>query len=374
MFSVHRPCTLELGLPRQLQNLRQPVTREEIILAIGKVLGSDMRTFIKCIQVSNSGYSCRVTFKEGSDRQREQLFIKGIYIRGCFCFLNGVESPQQVVTVSNLPCEVNDDDIKEFFEKYGEVNQVVRNFDKYGLETGDRRLFMSLNEHIPSSVLLDPYVANVKYRSQPLCCFSCNWWGHSNTRCPLKHCCTRCGAKNHHSFRCSKSLIEPPSYALDRTDAYNFPPHPVVSYLDKLRSSEESDEGNKDNENPDTQASSSSSQNVETTNNYGNEVTEEIIEEREECSSQSLFPNPPSQDSLQNTDMDHSQSSTSSSFSWSSPSFSHVLQYNKNKDKNIEKPPSDEMDLHFTNMFNLKRSADTSNSNSKNSKNSKKKS
>ena len=118
---------------------------------------------------------------------------------------------------------------------------------------------------------------------------------------------------------------------------------------------------------------------LKNTNDYGNEVTEEIIEEiieeREECSSQSLFPNPPSQDSLQNADMmDHSQSSTSSSFSWSSPSFSHVVQYNKNKNKNIEKPPSDGMDLHFTNMFNLKRSADTSNSNSKNSKNSKKKS
>jgi hypothetical protein len=78
-----------------------------------------------------------------------------------------------------------DDDVRLVFVPYGKVNDVIRNRNKHGLDTGDRRLLIILSSHIPARVFMEPYLAYVKYRGQPLCCFHCNWWGHSNRSCSL---------------------------------------------------------------------------------------------------------------------------------------------------------------------------------------------
>lgn len=177
MFATRRPNTIELSLPTSIRRNREIVTRDDVIKSIKNVLGNDSRTSIQCIQRATNGMSYRVTFKPESLRPRESLLTQGIYLKGTFCYFMGAEATYQVITVSNLPFEVSDAGVQAFFETFGEVREIIRNKDKYGFETGDRRLLMVLGHHIPASVFLDPFTAHVKYRDQPLCCYHCNWWG-----------------------------------------------------------------------------------------------------------------------------------------------------------------------------------------------------
>ena len=80
--------TLEFALPNVLWSRDNQVSRDEVVKAIGK----DAFKSIKCVQQSSTGFSFRVTFKLNTVTQRENLLTKGLYIRGCFCYLSGVES------------------------------------------------------------------------------------------------------------------------------------------------------------------------------------------------------------------------------------------------------------------------------------------
>jgi hypothetical protein len=212
-FLVSRSHTLELSLPRNLRVSRDFVPREDFILAVVNAIGNEARQSIKCIQRADTGLGFRVTFKANCVRFRESLLTKGVNIKGTFCHFNEAESVHNVVTVSNLPFELDDKRIAEVFGKYGMVKDVIRNIDDNGFETGDRRLLMILREHIPAAVFLSPYCAHVKYRGQPLCCFNCNWWGHPDYKCHLAaHClCSRCGDASHATFDCREpSVLSPP--------------------------------------------------------------------------------------------------------------------------------------------------------------------
>jgi hypothetical protein len=231
MFAIRRPNTIELSLPTSIRRSREIVSRDDVIKSINAVLGNDSRTSIQCIQRATNGMSYRVTFKPESLRPRESLLTKGIYLKGTFCYFMGAEATYQVITVSNVPFEVSDAGVQAFFETYGEVREIIRNKDKYGFETGDRRLLMVLGHHIPASVFLDPFTAHVKYRNQPLCCYHCNWWGHTNRNCPLEGRCGKCGSRAHHTYACQDLAVDPPAYSVGRSDDDAFEVHPAVEWL-----------------------------------------------------------------------------------------------------------------------------------------------
>ena len=175
MFSVSRPNTLEFALPNVLRSRNNQVSRDEVVKSIGESLGKDAFKSVKCVQKSSTGFSFRVTFKANSVAPRESLLTKGLFIRGCFCYLSAVESQYYVVIVSNLPCELEDDDVATVLKDYGDVKEIFRHKDKLGLETGDRRVLMELERHIPGKLSFEPFWAYVKYRGQPLSCLHCNW-------------------------------------------------------------------------------------------------------------------------------------------------------------------------------------------------------
>lgn len=159
---------------------------------------------------------------------RDQLLTKGIYLKGTFCYLTEAQPKHKVITVSNLPFEMGDDLIKDFFSHYGEVRGLIRNVDKYGIETGDRRLLMVLSHHIPSRVSLDPFRAQVRYLGQPCCCFNFNWLGHKDRNCPLKDDCGRCGSRSHYMFACEEDFVYPPSFAVNDPPPVSWAQHPSV--------------------------------------------------------------------------------------------------------------------------------------------------
>ena len=152
MFSVRRPDTLEFALPNCLRRLDSPVTRDDVLSSIAESIGRASMKLIKCVQRSSSGFGFRVTFKNGANKERESLLTKGIYLRGCFCYLSGVERSYQVVIVSNLPSELADSDVSLVLRDYGEVKDIIRHTDKLGIETGDRRVLMILKKNIPSKL------------------------------------------------------------------------------------------------------------------------------------------------------------------------------------------------------------------------------
>ena len=226
MFSVRRPDTLEFALPNCLRKLDSPVTRDDVLSSILESIGRPAVKSIKCVQRSSSGFGFRITFKNGTNKERESLLTKGIYLRGCFCYLSGVEISYQVVIVSNLPCELDDSDVSLVLREYGEVKDVIRHTDKLGIETGDRRVLMVLKKHIPSKLSFEPFLAYVRYRGQPCCCNHCNWWGHTTRNCPLDKHCGICGSVDHTTHACSLPLVIPPDYPIEWPRTARFMSHP----------------------------------------------------------------------------------------------------------------------------------------------------
>lgn len=217
MFHVKRPNTLEFSLSPYLRRQRDKVSREEVIASLKSSLNQNEFSKIKCIQASDNGMAFRVTFNENSPRARESLLTKGIHVRNTFLYLAEAEPTFTVVSVSNLPFELSDAAVSTVLKSYGHVKKVLRNVDRNGLETGDRRILMTLDHHIPNLILLDPYRAYVRYRGQPQCCHHCNWWGHTMYKCPLRLLCSSCGSPHHHSLDCHNSAPVPIEFPVTAT-------------------------------------------------------------------------------------------------------------------------------------------------------------
>ena len=213
-FKVERKFTLEFSLPSQIVK-NSSIARPDVVESLKSTLKGDFSK-VKCVQPSVNGRSFRVTFKDGSQRAFENLFVKGLHIKNSFFFLNEAEPSCSVLLVSNLPSELDDSKVKDFFSKFGDVRRITRILDRDGIETGDRRVMITLSHNIPSRTLLSPYIAYVKYRGQPQCCHHCNWWGHTIYRCHLKNRCGQC-AGTHPTHQCLTSLVQPPSFPVTST-------------------------------------------------------------------------------------------------------------------------------------------------------------
>lgn len=205
-----RPNTLETAVPLQVRGSLKNLTRSDYVSSILRTLGNDAKRHIKCIQLGSTPFACRITFKEGARRYRETLLTKGIHLRNNFLFFNEAQPSGTSVFVKLIPCEVPDNSIVRFFSQYGDVKLITRITDTNGFETGDRRLVISLRNHIPSRLPLGSQAnIHISYRGQPTCCHHCNYWGHTVQRCQLKRKCGICGSPHHKSFKCDLRLVVP---------------------------------------------------------------------------------------------------------------------------------------------------------------------
>lgn len=396
MYNIQRPDTVELSIPSYLKRSRQIPSRDELLDAVLKSLGPNARSSIKCVQQSANGSSFRVSFKPEAARLRDQLLTKGIYLKGTFCYLTEAQPKHKVITVSNLPFEMGDDLIKGFFSHYGEVRGLIRNIDKHGIETGDRRLLMVLSHHIPSKVSLDPFRAQVRYLGQPCCCFNCNWWGHKDRHCPLKDCCGKCGSRGHYTFACDEDLVYPPALSTKDPFPTTWADHPGVIRRelddDLLQVADDDDDAddhelppapmsgspddppqdhchievvNESTDQPETSQMDLSTENLlpdpnESPSLFPNNVSQDsllhvINQEGQDntipssLASASLFPNLESQDSDRVIPDSQTSSLSDSLSSLSSPSFSHMLQARPGQLRTVPMPTP----LHFTNLKRL---------------------
>ena len=210
LLNPGRPNTLELFVPNYLRRSIRNLTRADYVNAVFRSLGTDAKRHIKCIQMGPTGFSCRVTFKEGASRTKESLLAKGIHMRNNFLFFQEAQRSSFALNVSNLPCELSDEVVANIFSKFGDVKRNIRIKDIDGLETGDRRLIIELRYHVPARLPVGKFTASVWYTGRPTCCSSCNWWGHKIQECPLKGRCAYCGELGHFSYACrTSSLLVP---------------------------------------------------------------------------------------------------------------------------------------------------------------------
>lgn len=150
MFQVRRSETLEFSIPDHLRK-SEGVTRADVVASLKTATGANFK-FIKCVQASPNRNSYHISFKANAQIHKENLFTRGLFIKGLFLHFSEAETSCAVVTVRNLPCELEDDDVATFFKDFGVIKKIARNVDVNGLETRDRRIFITLSHHIPHMV------------------------------------------------------------------------------------------------------------------------------------------------------------------------------------------------------------------------------
>lgn len=113
-FKVDWKCTLEFSLPSHIAK-NSSIVRSDVVDFLKSTLKGDFSK-MKCVQPSVNGRSFSVTFKDGSQRAFENLFVKGLHIKNSF-FLSEPEPSCSVLIVSNLPSELDNSNIKDFSQR-----------------------------------------------------------------------------------------------------------------------------------------------------------------------------------------------------------------------------------------------------------------
>jgi hypothetical protein len=74
--------------------------------------------------------------------------------------------------------------------RYGEIKEVQEETRsrayRYPVANGIRIVVISINQHIPSHVILARYRSLISYEGQPTTCYGCNWTGHLYQDCPRR--------------------------------------------------------------------------------------------------------------------------------------------------------------------------------------------
>lgn len=158
---------------------------------------------IVCLQ-SLSVSSFAVTFSGDSKPVRDCLALEGFTLNGQNVSVAEVQPRYVIVNTRNAPFEMEDLTIKNFFESFGTVIEVIRVRDGQGYFTGDRQVRMSVTRDIPSMVKILGFPIFIRYRGQRKCCRYCNHFDHVINRCPfrLNRLCIRCGSINHVARDC----------------------------------------------------------------------------------------------------------------------------------------------------------------------------
>lgn len=127
--------------------------------------------------------------------------------------LRSMGIPTTVVRVRNIPVDVSDEEICQYFEAYGRIIEIkhwkqrvthCRYMD--GTYNGDRILIMYRERDIPRSLNYKYTELNVSYRGQPIPCNYCKSLEHIVVQC-LKLLCAVCLTRGHNTLKCPNAIF-----------------------------------------------------------------------------------------------------------------------------------------------------------------------
>ena len=167
---------------------------------------------IKCLSENQSR---RDHTKVVSKPFRDHLLSEGMCLDGMEIPVTKDAEEVTVLYVRDLPYEVSDDDVIDFFSTFGEVLTVERSVVAATptLFNGNRVLKMVLKDSLPYFVSVCGYQCRVWYRGQPIQCFICRQSGHRAQACPLSGRCRYCHQAGHMAKDCAQAWAPPPSVA-----------------------------------------------------------------------------------------------------------------------------------------------------------------
>lgn len=158
---------------------------------------------INCVQPSNGGYLVTLKSTAAADRLSEGLQAKH---RGRSFLVDSVESPKAYVKVYNLPFEISNKSIGEYFGEFGKVLKVrADRHQNTDFCNGDRTVILQTApenlDNIPETVELEGFVGRIFCKRTKKSCRYCKADGHTKAACPdLK--CNSCGVVGHFAKEC----------------------------------------------------------------------------------------------------------------------------------------------------------------------------
>ena len=194
-FKIDRPLSITLRLPRKFAKDGIFPTRGIVLQSVLDVVKD--KKLIYCFQrLSASHYD--ITFVDDAQEARDLLLEAGITIQGVHLPLFESDPKTTIVTVKNLPAEIEDEILTACLSTYGEVLSVTKVLDDDEIWIGDRTVEMVIKSDIPSLIRLGTYPIYIRNR-----------WGHAVSDCPYKKhsLCIRCGSAGHTARYCSHPWI-----------------------------------------------------------------------------------------------------------------------------------------------------------------------
>lgn len=100
------------------------------------------------------------------------------------------EQDYVTVRVMNVPPEISNDRIKNVLTNYGKIHSIENerwsSRYRFQVETGIRIVKMSMDKHIPVTLLIANYEAYISYHGQEQTCFLCGSTEHLKYNCPSR--------------------------------------------------------------------------------------------------------------------------------------------------------------------------------------------
>ena len=160
---------------------------------------------VQCIQFIPNGV-VRVTFKESA--QCDAALAGGISFRGS-SLCHPCRCPYPPGVSRDLPVEVPDEPVREFFLKFGVLHSLSPQFHPGwpDVKNGTRVAKVTLVKDLPSSVRIAGFDARLWYQGQPQSCPVCRQFGHRVRDCPLNGLCRRCRQPGHMARECPSRLL-----------------------------------------------------------------------------------------------------------------------------------------------------------------------
>ena len=196
--SVHANCGSSEVLPRLLETVDA-----EKVTSVQFLRGGRVRLTFKDQASCDDLISSGLVFDDAHVRVvRADLRFRSVYVR-------------------DLPFEVPDDDVKAFFESYGDVLSVSRStFANFpAIYNGNRVVELAVDLDIPYFVTIGDFSCRAWYPGQPVHCTICREVGHRGPSCPLSGLCRRCRRPGHMARECRQpwGAIHPGTEVLSST-------------------------------------------------------------------------------------------------------------------------------------------------------------
>ncbi|XP_028517258.1 uncharacterized protein LOC114575839 [Exaiptasia diaphana] len=176
------------------------------------------------VQVSKRGDEYLVSYKTPEVMMRAAKTTCRRTEKGDF-YLDPVERRGTYIKVYDLPFELSDTEVDEFFSEFGEVAAIGRDkFPGRPFYNGTRtvRIFLDDDVVIPDRPTIVGHECKVINTSIPFCsmckknghtrrdcpektCHNCGEWGHFSKRCPEAKC-NRCHGLGHWARQCREGL------------------------------------------------------------------------------------------------------------------------------------------------------------------------